>query len=178
MESIEFVEKYNAIVPNKNDLIKLGYSIGLSDEISRKIVPKPSLTIWNNHKDPIISLLNNYNLRGLEIGMIYFNGGIQEIEEYYLFGKVEADPLAINKLSNEILYFELGTSHILGKCAADSFRFLNALLSLHKTFIYIILNKIDMEQEQDFICDESSSCSYLAGGSLYKNFYDLILGCY
>lgn len=177
MDFNEFVEKYNSIVPNKKTLINLGYPESISDEFSRKIVSKPPLPIWNYHKDPIVGLLNNFHLEGLEMGMIYFNGGIQELDDFYFFGKIEADPLAINKSSKEILYFEVGNSNILGRCALNSFKFLDALFSLHKTLTTILLKKLDTENEQNFVCNAANSCSELAGGNAYKYFYDLILGC-
>ena len=70
--------------------------------------------------DPIIRLVENYDLSKTEIGMVYFESDGAENEDYYCFGQFEVERLCISKVSREIVMASDETVLEVLNCAKSS----------------------------------------------------------
>ena len=123
----------------------------------------------SNSDDPIKKLLEQYDVKNMEIGMVRFNQALSSRGTYVLFGQVEVDDLGINEATKEILVLEEETQHILWYCAANSQAFLAALLEIAHFMEKQSVDESLFENEdaQMLIADE---CADIAGGSKYVDF--------
>jgi len=120
-----------------------------------------------SYKDELSSLINNYEIDDVEIGMFSFFGGYRVLEEYLLFGKIEMDPLGMDRNSREIVLLDHDNpNYIMLKCAKSSTAFLE-LLNIYSKFTINRLSKNNgnLPPERKLLYETS-------GGDDYKQFVD------
>lgn len=178
MTEIEFLKELRTAVFSKEVYAKMGLD---DDYINKQIEaynprPKrPSQTISSN--DPLIRLVNDYDLSKTEIGMISFEPEVTETEDYYYVGKDEVDFLCISRFSHEVVLVPFDAPlDIACKCAQNSSLFLEAIVTLAKFMEKRSIDD-DLYNDQAAAVAMAEYCSEIAGGDQYLNFYKYLLGC-
>src|SRR5712671_5718308 len=54
-------------------------------------------------EDPLMRLIQEYDLSKVEIGMITFNSKVNELEDYFIVGKFDIDWISISKSTKEVV---------------------------------------------------------------------------
>ena len=182
MNAKEFVQKLGKLY-NKETVSRMKKD-GLPDGFINEY--KESFFFKSNNKngntsftsDPLIDLVENYDGSKVHIGMITFDLSPFEDDDYYFFGKFEADLLGVNKNLKTVQMIEYGTAnHVLYTCASNSDNFLKAILLSAS-----ILEKSDgdpvFSENDDLICKMAEECGEIAGSKAdYQDFYKMLLGC-
>ena len=178
MSEKEFVDKLKETPFSREEYSSIGLDEEFINETLKAYNP-PAKTSSIDHlyvDDPLIRLVENYDMLHTEIGMVWFGGEIVETEDFYRVGKFEADLLCISKLSGEVVVLSFDSLGVAYNCARDSARFLDVMIVAAK-----FLEKCGLEDNlytnQGAICAMAEYCSDLSGGSKYSNFYKVLLGC-
>ena len=181
MTEKEFLNSLKEALFPREVYINLGLDDAYVDERIEAYCPKPkknqTQNIYGFSNDPLILLVNNYDLSKTEIGMISFDSEVTENEDYFYVGKVEVDYLCISKISHEVvvLPFEDQLS-VAYRCSQNSFLFLESLVVAAK-----FLSKCSVDEDtynnQNQICYIAEICSDLAGGRTYLDLYKVLIGC-
>jgi hypothetical protein len=179
MTHIEFIEKLKTIPLKHEDYKKLGLE---DDYIINGIIKR--YTLVNRREggqrlvikdDPIVLLINEFDLSWLVISMISFNEELEVSNDLIFFAKFEVDDLAINRVTNEIILVAESTEEIMYYCASNSAAFLEALI-----FIGAFLQKRSVDEflyeDENANISIAEECSELAGGEKYFSFYRMMLG--
>lgn len=155
-------------------------SIGLDEDEINSIMEGYNLkkTDTKNELNKLVEFIVNYNPSSLEIGSIRFFGSDEIIEnkEFYIIGAFDADSLAINKFTEEIIILDSTQKleFILWKCAKNADSFFESLLIAGK---FLEENAFSEEYgNQDLIFKVAQKCSFVAGGKDYLSFYSTLLG--
>ncbi|NII26637.1 hypothetical protein HB364_16225 [Pseudoflavitalea sp. X16] len=177
MKKDEFVielKKYNL---SRGDLEKLHISEELIDKEIRNHVcvlrKQPLINLFVNSE--VVSLLNYYDCTNVVIGVLTFSGEIDETDDYYLIGQVEADLLAINKITLEVQVLDyLDLNHVIFNCAVNGESFLDAILICAEYFSHV-LKSDDLTVDKLFTFNYVQQSAEKAGGDKYIEFYKLLL---
>lgn len=177
MTAEEFVTALRKI-PIEVDLLR---TRGLTDD-DIKLLKGSYQATWKNKaidvastENPILELVLNYDCSQLRIGMIEFYETIKETEDSIFFGQFEIDELAINRISNEIVLFELGLDHIICYCASNGSNFLDAILIAAEFLNKRGVNK-KMYNDEQLNIQMAEECGEAAGGEKYYGFYRMMFG--
>lgn len=175
MTAAAFVEQIKEFAVTKEDLKNADFP----DEFAGMLANGyryTSLGKIKNSANEIINLISNYDMSQVEIGMISFNKEIEENEGFIFFGKVELDLLAVSKGNNEIVIVDYSSpDDIIQYCASNSSRFLDAMMAAWRATTEFLM---DEEKADDYEYREQviNTCTELAGGDAYFDFYDNMLG--
>jgi hypothetical protein len=126
--------------------------------------------------DPILNLVNTYDLSATDIGMVCFEYAISENEDYIVFAKFESEPVGISKIRKEIVMLSDETGLEGLSCAMNSEKFLDSLIVAGEFLESLIINRA--ADSQEIICAMAHNCADLSGGQKYLDFYKLMLGCW
>jgi hypothetical protein len=128
-----------------------------------------------NFNDPIISLIQEYDVKNIEIGMINFGRKIAKHSSFIVFGTFELDRLAISIITKDIVLLPESSDEIGMYCAMNGQKFLESAIFIGKFLEKrgIDDNLYDDEDANSLIAEQ---CAELAGGSKYLNFYRMMLG--
>jgi len=139
--------------------------------IKRKI-PGKFNTDFN---DPIISLMQEYDVKNIEIGMINFGKEPVISSDFIVFGTFELDRLAISIITKEIVMLPESLDEIGMYCAMNGQKFLESAIFIGK---FLEKRGIDdsLFDDEDANSLIAEQCAELAGGSKYLNFYRMMLG--
>ncbi|MFY8109254.1 MAG: hypothetical protein ACOVO9_09690 [Bacteroidia bacterium] len=179
MKASQFIEKIEQIKPTRASLIEMEFSEKFINDVLSSFEFE-SLSIINKSEfdDEILELISTFNLANLKIGMIRFNNEIFIKNNRCYFGRNEADILAIDMLSKEIILIDHEDENlILQICAKDGGSFLDALFEM-KFFLTQCAFNLNFNCEQEDKCSKALHCSILAGGEKYIDFYKNTLGCW
>lgn len=126
--------------------------------------------------DPILTLFDEWDLSQIKIGQLAFH----EIPLFHKsgeieIGSVEADPLIVSQGGGELRVQELGQSHLLWKVASSSKSLLDALIPAAKFLGERSIGLIDFDNF-DAARETAETCSQLAGGKSYRDFFMMLLG--
>lgn len=178
MNQNEFVKQLLTL-PFEDSVYKDG---GLDDEFIKKNknryialkrkIPYNSNTAFN---DPIISFIQEYDAKNVEIGMINFGKEIVNSSNFIVFGTFELDRLAISIITKEIVMLPESSDEIGMYCAMNGQKFLECVVFIGKFLEKrgIDDNLYDDENANSLIAEQ---CAELAGGNKYLNFYRMMLG--
>lgn len=157
--------KAKILVQQINTLIKNAETSEMKSVLERmRIAPKQRQTAF---RDELSYLINNYEIEGVEIGMISFFGEYKVAENYLIFGTIDMDSIGIDRQSREIILVDHDDiSYVMMKCAKDSTSFLN-ILNMYAEFIINKLEKVEQVKEFDLLYKT-------AGGNNYKKFIDYL----
>lgn len=125
--------------------------------------------------DPIISLIQEYDVKNIEIGMINFGKEIVNSSSFIVFGTFELDRLAISNITKEIVMLPESSDEIGMYCAMNGQKFLESVIFIGKFLEKrgVDDNLYDDEDANSLIAEQ---CAELAGGTKYLNFYRMMLG--
>ncbi len=136
MTASEFVESVSTFAPSPDNFLLAGFSEDMAEELAKEYIID-SLGVSKITGNEILDLIANYDIECIEIGSVTFNKKVKETNELIIFGKLEADPLAISKKNGEIIMVDHeDLSHIMFVCAADASHFLDALLIAWQTITF------------------------------------------
>lgn len=120
-----------------------------------------------SYKDELSSLINNYEMDGVEIGMISFLGEYKVTDRYLLFAKLELDLIGVDRNSREIVLLDHDNiEYVMIKCAKNSMAFLELLSIYSKYIVSRVLGNID------YLLPEKEIMYEIAGGESYMKFVD------
>jgi hypothetical protein len=178
MDKDHFVIKLKDFTPSREVYDKLGLSEAFIAKVirSHQCVPFSELRFNPEPNNEIFKLLSSYDCSTVEIGVLTFNNEVSEVGNYYIIGNVEADLLALNRITLEIQVLDyLVPSHVIWDCAANGERLLDALALCAEHFFKIHHNSA-LSENASFIHEHVLQCAEKAGGEKYVDFYKLLLG--
>ncbi|MBC6999642.1 hypothetical protein [Cytophaga sp. FL35] len=177
MTSIEFADKLKSLAPSKESLSRLG----VDDEFIKHYLNSYNLKRIKNeiaHIDPILNLINNHDVSNFDIGMINLNSAddVFETEKNIIVGSYDADMLAIDKITDEIVILDWeNPDYVISRCSKDSETFLYAILEVAKINKEMFFDE-GLSENQQAIKEKSMEIAGIAGDERYLNFYLTILG--
>ncbi len=161
---------------------KAYFNVGLDEEFIRKnrnryiAVERRTPSKFNtSFKDPIISLIQDYDVKNVEIGMINFGREVTNNSSFIVFGTFELDRLAISAITKEIVMLGESVDEIGLYCAMNGQRFLDSIIVIGKFLEKCGLDE-NLYNDEDANSLMAEQCAELAGGSKYLNFYRMMLG--
>lgn len=159
MKAKQFVEYLNSLISNDtNSMVK-----EILDRM--KIKPKKHQTAYN---DELSYLINNFEMEGVEIGMICFLGEYKITSNHYIFGNIDMDYIGFDTRTREIVLLDHDQiDFVMMKCAKNSIVFLQLLKSYSEYVIHGLLKKEVLQRDLNSIYTE-------VGGIEYKNFIDFL----
>jgi hypothetical protein len=176
--TIEFINKLKTTPFSFEEYSKFRVSNDFINKIFESYNPqekKPKKDIFIN--DPLLRLVNNYDLTRTEIGMISFDSEVTETEEYFYIGKFEVDFLCVSKLTKEVLILAFDNPlNIAYRCSQNSESFLEVMLVVAKFLERCGLDE-SLRGNEHTICNMAENVSNLVGGNTYLSFYKVLLGC-
>ncbi|MEK6153608.1 hypothetical protein WIW50_10130 [Flavobacteriaceae bacterium 3-367] len=177
MTSSEFVDNLKLIAPSEKSLVEQGlkkdFIENYLDGYNLKMINSETVT-----DDPLLDLIYKYDISNLDIGMIRFENrdDIMDTGRFILFGSYDADVVAIDKITNEVVVLDWEEeSRIMGKCSKDTETFLSALLKVAE-FNEKMSSNDNLLNDQDAIKNKAREIASTAGGENYIDFYLNILG--
>jgi hypothetical protein len=178
MDQHEFARQLQTFAPKNEEVKKYNVSDNFLEQYSAGYYckPKPNPTIKIFTSDPLLMMLQQYDCSKVEVGLVSFASTIIENVEYYGIGNVDADLLSVNKrfLNVEVLDYTT-PSHVIWNCAANGEKFLSALLVCAEFYNLKLRDKI-LEEDDAEILRWVKKSSTSAGGSMYLEFYKMLLG--
>lgn len=178
MDRDRFVVKLKEFTPSREVYEKLGFSEAFIAKMirSHECVPIEELRINPEPNSEILKLLSFYDCSTVEIGVLSFNNEVSEVEDYYIIGNVEADLLALNKITLEIQVLDyLVPTHVIWDCAANGECFLDSL-ALCAEYFFKTYNDAALAENTSFAHEYAIQSAEKAGGEKYADFYQLLLG--
>ena len=158
MQAKKIVTEINEIVGSCADE-KLGRVVS-----KMRIQPRKNQT---SYRDELSSLINNFEMDTVEIGIFQFLAQYEVTPKYMLFGKIEMDYLATDRNSKEIVLLDHDdTEYVMLRCATNSDAYL-AFLNIYSKYIIS-----DLCDHFDYVVPERESLYNLCGGLDYKSFVD------
>ena len=126
-----------------------------------------------SHDNPLIDLVQRYDMSSVRIGLVSFRSTIDEISGKLWFAKAEADPLVIDPESSRIqLLDHAALPYVICECASSGAQFLDALLA----GIEARPDTEPFDGESPEVPSVSLQCARIAGSEDYWPFYRDILG--
>lgn len=174
MTAEEFVKSIRELKPKESDLSELSYSTELSEQWLKQFdITKNS---DNYYDDPILSIINNYDVSSLNINDFTFDNEPFDDGQLFCFGwDVTGDRIAIEKNSGKIIAYDVYVDRITSQCAENSESFLGALVEIMKFFREKILSDYE-EAERDHRSREVAYIAALkAGGEEFEDYYKSLL---
>lgn len=174
MTTEDFVQKMNALPVMITEAHKKAYPEQQLNKLINqfKFIYKTKSEFSNN----VLRLVAEYDCSNVEIGMITFNKGVEEDNVFFYFGQFEADELAFEKKTGELVLRESNANHTMGYCAKNGASFLDALY-LAAQYLSGFSFGEDVTENQGVVCAKALECGQAAGGEKYVGFYKMMLGC-
>ena len=178
MDKDEFALKLKMFKPSKEAFLPYGFKEGEIEKMVRRYdcIPVDAKTYPSDVNSEVLKLLYSYDCSIVEIGILTFSKKVEEIEDYFIIGEVEADILALNKITLEVQVLDHSNlSWVIWPCASNGNYFLDALL-LSVEYFSQLLNKPELAANPSFAYEYVLRCSEKAGGDKHIEFYKLLLG--
>jgi hypothetical protein len=179
MKASQFIEKLKHIKPSRASLQEMELSEKFINEVLNSFeFESLSVIHKSDYDDEILELNSIFNLANLKIGRISFSNEILIKNNRCHFGHQEADILAIDLQTKEIILIDHEDENcVLQACAINGEGFLDALFEMKFFFTQCAFN-LNFNCEQEDKCSKALHCSILAGGEKYIDFYKNALGCW
>jgi len=178
MTANQFAEALRVCAPPAEKLRQLGVSSGgiertLAGYFS-KLRPDSSTT---QGKEPLIDLIENYDLSKVDIGSIRFDSIVERTGPKWRIGTFASDLLVVDPQSGEIQVEEFPSAgHLLWECAESGSKFLDALV-LAARFLGCCSWDVELYDDQAAHKRVANECTIAAGGDRYRDFYLVLCGC-
>ncbi len=177
MNAFEFIEGLKQIAPKEDFLKKEGLdAFEIEKFIKRYYLKEHDGT--SRYLNPIIDLVKRYKVENFDIGMVHLNSDqkIEETEDYLVFGAFDADHMAIDKRTDEIVVLSREEGNeVLWYCSKTASLFLKSLL-LSGKFNELKAADENLYENQEAIHKKAEEIAVVAGGEKYLKFYFAILG--
>jgi hypothetical protein len=141
-----------------------------SDQKFKEAISKMRINPQRNqtsYRDELSSLINNYDLASVEIGIFQFLSQYEVTPKFMLFGKIDMDILARDRNSKEIVMLDHDDlEYVMFRCAKDSDTFLDFMSVYCKYMLSQLCDDFNYSvPEKNFIYN-------MCGGEAYKKFVD------
>lgn len=177
MTADEFARHLAAAAPSADSLAKVGMTGIAMAHFRQSFLSQQRVELANTEiEDAAITLVDRWDARNVEIGMVRFLNGTSLLSNGTQIGIVEADPLVVLPQSGELAVVDADLpNQILWYVAEDGRHLLDALLLAARFFVRRVIGEIDLEDMQSARA-QSHLCSTAAGGDKYHPFYSMLLG--
>ena len=174
MDHITFVEQLQTIPLPPEAYKEAGLDDDYLDEVAERFSVSKRAGANVVSDDPVVALLNSFDVTKVEIGLIEFDNTATVRGKYTVFGKFEVDRLAIDA-GGAVVLLEETADTVTMQCAADSGRFLDAVIHIGK---FLEKRSVDDALFDDEPANRvvAGECAALAGGKQYVDFYTMMLG--
>lgn len=173
-----FIKKLEENAPSLEDLKKIGLNEKEAEKFISKYFGTEKSFYQNVYRDELLRLVNNYDLKNVEVRMISFYEKIEQDIKFFYIGKAEVDLLVVNKSTGEVQIYEFDSSdHLLWDCAANGAKFLDAIMHSVPFSIKCIFDD-DLWNNNKVILEIALECAEIAGGDKYADFFKVYLGCF
>lgn len=156
--------------------------LGLSDEEVQDFVSSFKVVQRNNDSpavhsaDIVQDFFTQYDPSALEVGMIKFLNMPKTIDSGRIIGKVEADPLVVEKSSGKVFVDDLSSpGNTLWECAKNAEQFLLTLVPAANYLGQCLVND-NMCTNKTLSKNILDECVSIAGGRSYEPFFRMLLG--
>lgn len=178
MNKERFVSELRELKPSAESFASLGYSPDLiRKRLSGYECKKRPKQIFNIQVScELVDLINSYDCTNVEVGVLSFGSKISETPDFVMVGNVEADILAIRKITMEIVVLDhVNFDWIIWACASNGKNFLDALIICVEFFSKRI-NNPQLATNHGYTYETVLICAEKAGGDKYLDFFKLLLG--
>jgi len=177
MDLEQFRELLQKSAPNQDQLSSIGLSKKEVQEFLRSFQLVKRDAIFKPSSGGIVEhFFTTYDPAKIEIGMVTFLSGPATKLNYVIIGKVESDPLVIDKSSGLVSVVDLASpSTVLWSCADSFSQFLDALIPA-ADFLGKCIISDDTRDNCALLESVIEKCTSLAGGPSYDSFYRMLIG--
>lgn len=190
-----YIQDLEKINPTEEELAKTESSHFASDKYTStftiKIVNSDNL----DESNPVLTIVENCDTTAFEVFAIAFFEEIKDVYPYKIFGRDEADKLAINEKTGEIIKIlytvlndyetgppsdtEIDQEYIV-PVASSQENFLTALYYACSLQSKIIKEEIGLWSEEDLAerCKFAEQCTKEAGGDRYHSYWHQLSNCF
>lgn len=176
MNANEFADSLRTTAPRREAILAAGYSEEVADILVGQRSPQLRESPGDLGQGPLLDFLALFKSEHVEIGMLQLLDAPRRSGVYSIVGIVEADDLAIDESTAEIVVLDHATSgRILTYCAKDQSAFLDAL-GICAAALSKLASTSDEDASATQIAAAASDAANAAGGSKYADFYEVLLG--
>jgi len=178
MNADEFVSRLSDAKPESLRVSEAGFTGIGAEEFLRAFQADRRLPASSTAAvDLPSSLLANYDLSSVEIGMFRFRPSVIVSEAFLIFGEYEADPIAVDPNGHEIVMLDHSRpDRIVARCAKSVEEFLDALLICARYLGECVVDsRARCDAERMSMLARSTEA---AGGAAYRQFFSLLLGVF
>jgi hypothetical protein len=171
MEAKQFVKELWDCAPSMEALSAQGLSAKEAHDFRHSYMGvHRTLKTGAVYSNPLIELIENYAMSGIEIGMITFLPHSLNNPGYWQVGEIETDPLIVEFGTEAVRVIETAhLTHTLWECASSADRFLDAVIVSARCLSNAGRSDRDVKE-----C--IMQCEKLAGGFQYRSFYQMLFG--
>jgi hypothetical protein len=171
-----FIKKLQDLAPSKEDVRKYDVKESFVEEQIGRYIAHPKATYQLiRSDDEVINMLQAFDCSTVGIGILSFAKEVKEERDCFIIGKVEIDPLVINKITKEVeVRDHTKFSHVIWPCAANGDRFLDALYICAEC-LTAVFRDLDLGDNSDFLFKYVVESTDKAGGEKYIDFYKMLL---
>ena len=178
MKANEFVTRLKELAPAKPVLLGCGYGDDEADQFIDSFACRSRserLGIETNG-DPMLELINGWDLSHVEIGPINFHSHPKQFESHLEIGTVEGDRIAYRLDARDYVLLDWrDLNHVMCEIAPHGESFLNGLIEIAGCLAKNAVEEIDLDDD-DVGAEFKAKCVEAFGGSKYEAFCTSILG--
>lgn len=176
MNYTTFANILTSISPSQEDYLKLGVSKEYALKASNNFIaiPKTNDQAITTQNVGLVDFIENFDCDKMQIGLISFLSKVNENSEYYIVGNVEADILAVSKVTLEVVVLDHDDeSWVIWPCAQNSDFFFDAVFEFAKSISNQVKDRSSIRHEMNAYL--ISICTEKAGGGKYEAFYEMLI---
>jgi len=176
MKTKEFVYKLKNAIFNEDTYKKAGYSDNYIKKLKKYYSFEEKTGIYKKNNDPILELLENYIVTGVNFCFTSFYEQYEVKGQYIYFGSLDADILAINTENEEIVLIDSQSNedYVMLSCAVSSPHFLGALAEAASFNVKKAMD--ERLEDTEIVLEKAKEISAIAGGIKYLQFSKLLFG--
>jgi hypothetical protein len=176
MDPVSFKAALQDAKPDMASLLDIGLESSEAEELLSSFdIGEREITEYFPLSDPTLAeLFSRNDVSRVEIGMVKLQRDPQNTAFGWLIGEVEADYLALDTASGEIVVIDITSpDHVIWRCAREGSGFLGALAIAAK-YLGDCLHADQTGTAAQLAA--FTKCVDLSGGDSYAAFYKMILG--
>jgi len=178
MKANEFVTRLKELAPAKPVLLECGYGDKEADRFIASFACRARsepLGIEANG-DPMLELMNGWDLSHVEIGPISFHSQPEQFESHLEIATVEGDRIAYRPDARDYMLLDWqDLNHVMCEIAPQGDSFLNGLIETARCLAKNAVEEIDLDDD-NIGAEFKAKCVEAFGGSRYESFCTSILG--
>lgn len=173
MEAKNFVDSLKKMLPS-SEYLYANYELDYIEQRIKKRFMMPLKNTLPSTNNPIIDLINNYNILFLSFSDYSFLEEIEEIDGIQVFCQSSGTYLGFKNSDSKIIEYDRDDNNLIDYCADNAEAFLKAVLVLSKHYADIVDGKID-RKDKSVNKEYIQLCCEAAGSIKYEAFYKGII---